>query len=390
MRVVQVNYPFDAALPTAGALLDRYATLTGWAEAIAGAGANVLTVQRFGTSSNVTRAGLPYTFGTFNEIAEATLRFRPDIVHVNGLEFPIWTWELRRWLAPRTAIVVQSHADGGTVGRAPRLAGAATRRVADALLFAVPEHAQTWRDAGLVARGTPVFAVMPASTSIRAVDRDAARSASGVTGDPAVLWVGRLNANKDPLTVLDGFERFASRATGATLSMVYHDGDLAAAVRARVLASDALRGRVRLVGEVPHDRIATFFSAADIFVVGSHHEGSGYALMEALACGATAVVSEIPTFRALVSGTHPSGTGDGPELYPSRTRVGHLWPPGDADACARALERAAATADRQHVIDHFERNLTWDAVGKRAVEIYGEVSSAKGDGRREQGIGNRE
>ena len=26
-------------------------------------------------------------------------------------------------------------------------------------------------------------------------------------GDPAMLWVGRLDANKDPLTVLAGFEQ---------------------------------------------------------------------------------------------------------------------------------------------------------------------------------------
>ena len=31
--------------------------------------------------------------------------------------------------------------------------------------------------------------------------------AIGATGDPLILWVGRLTTNKDPLTVLDGLER---------------------------------------------------------------------------------------------------------------------------------------------------------------------------------------
>ena len=45
--------------------------------------------------------------------------------------------------------------------------------------------------------------------------------------------------------------------------------------------------------------MAVCYSAADLFVVGSHHQGSGYALMEACACGAVPVVTAIPTFRLM-------------------------------------------------------------------------------------------
>ncbi len=38
---------------------------------------------------------------------------------------------------------------------------------------------------------------------------------------------------------------------------------------------------------------------------------------------------------------------------------------------------------RARVIDHFERNLTWDAVGKRAVKIYEEAMREKGSGIRD-------
>ena len=359
MRVVQVNYAFDSGLPSASALLDRYTTLTGWAGAIARAGAEVLTVQQFRTSSNVTRDRLAYTLGTYNEIAEATLAFRPDIVHVNGLAFPRRTWVLRRWL-PAVPIVVQDHASRFTTRNASRIWRPIRRQllsVVDAFLFSTAEHAAACRDAGLIRAEQRVYDVMEASTTLRPLARDEARSASGVTGDPAVVWIGRLNANKDPLTVLDGFGRFAARRPGATLTMIFHDGDLVHAVRACVAASSVLRDRVRLAGDTPHDRIAAFLSAADLFVAGSHHEGSGYALMEAIACGATPVVTDIPAFRAL--------TG----------HVGQLWTPGDADACARALE--AAQLDRARVVAHFERNLTWDCVGKKAVGIYEDVVMMK-------------
>ena len=39
--------------------------------------------------------------------------------------------------------------------------------------------------------------------------------------------------------------------------------------------------------------------AADLFVLGSHREGSGYSLIEALACGLPPVVTDIHAFRTL-------------------------------------------------------------------------------------------
>jgi len=111
--------------------------------------------------------------------------------------------------------------------------------------------------------------------------------------------------------------------------------------------------------------MSAFFSAADIFIVGSHHEGSGYALMEALACGAIPVVTNIPAFRALVADS-----------------VRHQWIPGDVESCVTALN-SVDPGDRGRVIEHFERELTWDVVGKRAVAIYEEVIGAKGLGIRQ-------
>ena len=47
---------------------------------------------------------------------------------------------------------------------------------------------------------------------LRPLPRAMARAISGVHGDPALLWVGHLDANKDPLTVLEGFEQVATEA----------------------------------------------------------------------------------------------------------------------------------------------------------------------------------
>jgi glycosyltransferase involved in cell wall biosynthesis len=160
------------------------------------------------------------------------------------------------------------------------------------------------------------------------------------------------------MTVLDGFERVAARLPRATLTMIYSEDDLRPAVRARIGASAALQARVRLAGAMPHDEMPAYFSAADLFVVGSHHEGSGYALMEACACGAVPVVTDIPTFRLLTGG------------------LGALWHPGDAGSFTRAVIEVASRnldTERARLADHFARDLSWDAVGRRAMDIYGGI-----------------
>ncbi|MGH9141579.1 MAG: glycosyltransferase family 4 protein [Vicinamibacterales bacterium] len=362
VTVVQVNYAFDKELIDPDQLLDRYHTLTGWSDALRRAGAGRVTVvQRFHRDFRIARNGVDYVFRR-RAIAAAVAAGAPAVAHVNGLSFPVRTWVLRRALEASCALVVQNHGDGGPIGRAPwlRLGCVLTRTAADGVLFAADEHAQRWRTARLIGPHQPIYQVMVASTSLRPERRSEAREQTGISGSPAVLWVGRLNANKDPLVVLDGFERAARELTGATLTMIYSEDDLLAAVRERVESSPALHDRVRLVGAVAHRRMASFYSAADLFVVGSHHEGSGYALMEACACGAQPVVPGIPTFRLL--------TGGG--------SIGALWASGDAADCARALVAVARRdrdAERARITDHFARELSWDVVGRRALEIYQRV-----------------
>ena len=382
VSVVQVNYVFDKELTDPDQLLDCYHTLTGWSDALRRAGAGpIAVVQRFHRDARLVRNGIDYIFCRAS-ITAAAAASRADVAHVNGLSFPAQTWLLRRRLDPACAVVVQSHADGGAIGRAPafRLLGRALRSAADAFLFAADEHAAAWRAAGFIAPDQPTYRVMPASATLPPfdhaqgrpfdqaqggpIDRATARAASGVTGAPAMLWVGRLNANKDPLTVLDGFERSLRDLPGATLTMIYGEDDLLEAVRQRVQRSPALMARVRLAGAVPRDQMASRYRAADLFVVGSHHEGSGYALMEACACGVVPVVTSIPTFRLM--------TADG--------SIGALWTAGDAADCARALVdvgRRDLDGERARLADHFARELSWDAVGKRALEIYGRVLDAR-------------
>jgi glycosyltransferase involved in cell wall biosynthesis len=206
---------------------------------------------------------------------------------------------------------------------------------------------------------------MEGSTTFSPLPRHEARQRSALAGRPALLWVGRLIAGKDPRTVLHGFSTFAAEVPDAHLTFVYAGGNLESDVRREIDTLPGLAGRVTLRGHVPHTQLPAYYSAADLFVSGSRAEGSGYAAVEAMACGAVPVLTDIPPFRGL--------TADG--------RFGVLWEPGNPVALTEALTRAWASASddglRARVRARFDAEFSWPAIGARARDVYADVVAAR-------------
>ena len=376
MRLAIVNGVWDPRIPTPAALLEQYTTLTGWATAARGAGCDpVVVCQRFPARADLVRDGVTYRFrpdrGTPNPglsfagadgVQGSAAAAHPDVVHVNGPLHPALVRRLRAKLPRRAAIVVQDHGglDPGRLSLPRRIAIRRGLAAADALLVSAQGQAECWRRSGAAPKDLVIRDVMEASTTLTPVPRDEARRTSGMEGSPALLWVGRLNANKDPLAVLRGFALFAGRLPTARLTIVHGTSDLLSEVIAEVARTPMLRARVRVIGPLAHDALAAYYSAADVFVLGSHMEGSGYAAIEAMACGAIPVLTDIPSFRAL--------TGNG--------RIGALWTPGEphslADALASVMARPLAR-EREATRARFQSTFTWRAIGMRAVDLYQEA-----------------
>ena len=158
-----------------------------------------------------------------------------------------------------------------------------------------------------------------------------------------MLWVGRLTADKDPLTALDAFARAAERLPDARLWMAYGDAPLESGGARADRGDPRLRERVRLLGRVPHARVEELCRAADLFLSASRREAAGFALLEALACGAVPPGGGHPGHRRILRGG----------------AVGGLFPAGDAEALAELLVRARGPRPRRRsgraVRDHFDR-----------------------------------
>lgn len=361
LHVVQVGFHLDPRGREPARLLEDWTTLVDVAEAAQQAGSRVSVVQACRRAEMLTRNGVCYHF--FAPGADAPERIHsldPDVIHVHGLGFPREVLRLAARL-PTVPILLQDHAS-----RPPRLWQRPLHRRAFAaaagVAFCAKAQSQPFEHARLIEGKTSIHVIAESTSRFRPGPQADARVRTGLSGNPCLLWVGHLDANKDPLTVLEGVSRAVDALPGLSLWCCYGEAPLEKLVTKRIEEDARLRGRVHLLGRRPHAEIESLMQAADVFVSGSHREGSGYALLEALACGLPPLVTDIPSFRAL--------TGDG--------AVARLWWRGDPQSLADGLLGITAelgSARRAVVRAHFERELSFAALGRRLVDVYCDLVS---------------
>ena len=372
LHVAQISFFSDLQARPPAELLEAWPSLGDVAEAACGAGIRVSVVQASSHTQRIDRRGVSYYFQPFGEgqrdaaqnaaFGELLGDLAPDVFHVHGLGFPRDSLLLAS-LAPGVPIILQDHANGP-----PRFWRRPLWRrqmsVTAGIAFCALTQARPFADAGLIHSETQLYEIPESTSRFMPGDREDARRITGVDGDPAVLWVGHLNANKDPLTVLDGISAAVRELPRLQLFCCFGAAPLLGEVQTRIARDPALRGRVHLIGRVTHERIEQLMRAADLFVLGSHHEGSGYSVIEALACGLPPAVTDIPSFRSL------TGAGS----------VGKLWPCDDALALAQALQSIACRGGpeiRAAVRAHFERELSFNALGVKLAAMYQDVLARK-------------
>jgi len=372
LSVAQISFFSDPQEREAEALLEAWPTLVEVAEAAASSGVRVTVVQASRHSCRLRRNGVDYHFLPFGGAAATSAGvtafralialLRPDVLHVQGLGFAREVTALA-CVVPGVPIVVQDHAD-----RPPRRfwRWPAVRRSLAAVrgvMFCAQEQARPFRRVGLLPSRTRVYEVPESTCRFAARDRTVARELTGVFGDPALLWVGHLNRNKDPLTVLAGVSLAAQHLPGLQLWCCFGDAPLLGDVRARIEGDPLLSGRVHLLGRVPHAKVEVLMSAADFLVQGSRRESTGYTVIEALACGLSPVVTDIPSFRSLTA----------------QGAAGRLWRRGDARDLGQALLQMAQqpqAALRAAARAQFERDLSREALGRRLRATYEDLLRA--------------
>jgi glycosyltransferase involved in cell wall biosynthesis len=163
-------------------------------------------------------------------------------------------------------------------------------------------------------------------------------------GGPYVLAVSTLEPRKNLPALVAAFTLLRRRRPELTLAIAGLGG-----WEERPLEAAG----VRLLGFVSDEELARFYRGAAAFAYPSRFEGFGLPVVEALACGAPAVVS-----------SHPS-------LDEASGESAFRADPDDAEAFAQALERAidAPREQQDRGIAH-AAHFTWRACGETVLAGY--------------------
>jgi glycosyltransferase involved in cell wall biosynthesis len=181
---------------------------------------------------------------------------------------------------------------------------------------------------------------------------------------PVIVFTGRFVEAKRLPDLIDAFARLTPRHPRAVLVLA-GDGPLGAELAARASAAGLAR-RVRFPGMLPPAQVAEVLRLADVYVLPSATEGIPCSLVEAIASGLPAVVSDIPgtgmLVRQGVTGLRVTA-GDVPSLAAAIENL--LGDPGARERMGRA-GRAL-----------FLENYTVDRVREGYERVYTELVGAE-------------
>ncbi len=114
-----------------------------------------------------------------------------------------------------------------------------------------------------------------------------------------LVFVGRLDRQKDPLLLLQAFRELTSTEPGLHLVMI-GDGVLRPKIKA-MIRTTGMEKCVSLLGVRSAPDIARIHIASDLFVLSSAYEGMPIAVLEALATGLPVVSPDVGEIRRVVA-----------------------------------------------------------------------------------------
>jgi glycosyltransferase involved in cell wall biosynthesis len=283
-----------------------------------------------------------------------------DIIHINSFNYT-YQASLLKSKFPQSKIVIQHHAENPR-NRIKRVLTKYFSSSSDGFIFSSGEIYYEWLNKKIISTGKKFAEIMEGSSNFTFLNRNEARSKTGLNGKPILLWVGRLNENKDPITILMGFAKLLNDFPEARLYMIFSEDQLKQQVSSFIEQNSLLKQSVKLLGFIDYKNMESYYNSADYFVLGSHYEGSGYSLVEAMSCGVVPIVTDIPSFRMMTNAAN----------------IGALWKCGDAESFyknAKEIINKPLEDESKKTLDYFSNNLSFTAIGKKAKTFYESLMS---------------
>jgi glycosyltransferase involved in cell wall biosynthesis len=363
MRIVFLSFNYSSDVRSPAEWIERLKFYIGWSEYLTKEH-TIIRVDQINYQGIFTHNGIQYhcidARGKNNylpwKLFRAVRNLKPDIVVVSSFMFPLQVIQLSFWLGRKVKIIIQHHAEKPFSGIKKYIQKLASRQ-ADYYLFVSRETGASWVSSNNLASEDKIRELPEVSSDFYPADQISAREVTGVSGSPTFIWVGRLNQNKDPVLAVRAFLRFAEWQPHARLYMIYHTEELVEEIN-KLLPKNPLLSPILLVGKIPHKDLLHWFNSADYYLSASHYEGSGTALCEAMSCGCIPVVTNIPSFRAIIA------------------NYGLLYEPGNEESLVSALKQTSHLSvddKKQDVLKRFEAELSFFTIAEKFQQILDSI-----------------
>ena len=363
MRIVYLTYANVAGYDDPATWLKRIDFYTAQLEAMTKFG-DVKSIHIIHYEGVLTRNNVEYHFlklKTWQLIFPVQLHryvntLKPDAVIIHGLKNPWQVLWLSLKLGRKARLWVIHHAEKPL--RFPKsLFQKLADRVIQGYFFCSADLGKSWIAAAQIKNKNKIYEVMEASSVFNPISKETARMNTKVIGRSTYLWVGRLDKNKDPVTLIKAFQLFFCDYSEGHLYMVIHQQeDLLEEVNALLAMMPEFSKRISFIRGVKHQDMLHWFNSVDFIISTSHYEGSGVAICEGMSCGCIPILTNIASFRMM--------TRNG--------SMGLLFEPGDVSGLYNSLNKSRTLnliEERKKVLIQFEENLSCEAISKKMAEV---------------------
>ena len=289
------------------------------------------------------------------QINQLIKNLEPDIVFINGFIFPVQVIQLRFFLKRNAKIFLLHRADRPFTGSKKLLQKLADRFISG-YLFSSLEFGKEWIEEGIISNEKKIHEVIQATSSFHHKTRESSRSLTGMNGSPVFIWVGRLDSNKDPLTVIKAFIEFLNINPSARLYLIYQGEELLSSIQNLISEHPHLIENIQLLGKKSHEQLPYYYNSADFVISSSHYESNGVAICEAMSCGCIPILTNIPSFRKMTD----SG------------KCGMLYETGNSKAlleCLAKTKKVDINTEKEKVLKQFREELSFEAIGRKINKI---------------------
>ena len=298
--------------------------------------------------------------GAMREIRKAVNDFKPHIVHCHSSVAGFWTRLALRMAQGKLSVIFTAHGWGFTEGTSflrrslVILAEKFVSKYCDKIICV----SENDRKLSLKYKISSEDKLITIYNGVEV--NEVQNSKIKIQNDNSkfkIIFVGRLAEPKDPLLLIRAFGGLTEEVKSKAEILIVGEGGKRKELE-KFIHEKKLNEKVKLLGELPREKVFEILRESDIFVLTSNWEGFPITILEAMSCGLPVIVSNVGGVSEVVDNS-----------------VGYLIKRADKEALKRALVQLIENPSLREKMGRnarkrIEDNFSLDKMLERTAQVY--------------------